>query len=172
MSTAGFADDSGAEPDSSSSGCPCSCSIKFDEEEVPESGANVLPGQRITLRLDCGEDTPTDINWSMPTGRIFRSYNASDGAASLSPMEEEYCHESSFFFKPSGGLSEFVPLGIIDWDWGWCPKQDAFGNWDLHNAAASYDTLVPTSIHPEWSGNDVDEPLWLDVPVPCPPPCQ
>jgi hypothetical protein len=89
--------------DAAPGACPPNYHIEFYNtataswEEVTDSNRNVLPGQQIQLKIDCGGQVPGYITWTLP-GQPFKNYQADANTATLTHFEEADFHNDTITF--------------------------------------------------------------------------
>jgi hypothetical protein len=85
------------EEPASPSPCPCTPKILLHNNEITNENCNLQVGDKVILKIVCGECTLTDIQWEIP-GVIFKNYSASRSSAVLTPVPPGEKNESEITF--------------------------------------------------------------------------
>lgn len=86
-----------ADEGGSASVCSCDAVILRNGVAVTDANRNVQVGDRITLKVKCGDCVLTNFQWSIP-GTIFQNYEPSTASAILTPVPPGELKKQELYF--------------------------------------------------------------------------
>ena len=85
------------EPSPSPAGCPCEAEILRDGGAITDSNRNVQVGDKITLKVKCGDCALSDFEWTIP-GTIFKDFQPSKARGRITQVPAGDLEKQEFFF--------------------------------------------------------------------------